>query len=222
MNFIIYTNCNNKSYSIIFFVTFVLKLNAMSELCKYLQQHRQVGHTTAMINGAMNYDRPFFVLSGTFVSALEISKKSQNKNAIPLGVEQLLQLKGSDLSGNDYPVLIDGFAVTTEIEKINRLHDRRIELMYVEQDSRIKSIEDSYKDLQNFHLSKISTLHKFLAEAQQELKLSKEKAEKLDTRLNKTRKRLKPTLEELSKLSLWDRIFNYKSKVSKVVEDYLY
>jgi flagellar biosynthesis protein FlhB len=52
--------------------------------------------------------------------------------------------------------------------------------------------------------------------------LSKDKIEKLDIRVNKTKKRLKPTLESLSKISLWDRIFNYKSKVNEIVEDYLY
>ena len=189
----------------------------MSELLKYLQTHRQIGQTTAMVNGAANYDRPFFVLGGTFKSALEISKQSQNKNAIPLGVNQLAELRG-----RDYPVLIDGFAVTTEIEKINRLHDRKIELMYAEQEGQIQSIKDSHKHIENFHLSKISTLHKFLNEANENLKLSKDKIEKLDIRVNKTKNRLKPTLENLSKISLWDRIFNYKSKVSKVVEDYLY
>jgi hypothetical protein len=52
--------------------------------------------------------------------------------------------------------------------------------------------------------------------------LSKEKVEQLDIRVNKTRNRLKPTLEGLSKLSMWDRVFNYKSKVKNIVEDYLY
>ena len=191
----------------------------MSELLKYLQTHRQIGQTTAMINGAANYDRPFFVLGGTFKSALEISKQSQNKNAIPISIEENSLQK---LRGNDFPILIDGFAVTTEIEKINRLHNRKIELMYAEQEGQIQSIKDSYKHIENFHLSKISTLHKFLNEANQNLKLSKDKIEKLDIRVNKTKKRLKPTLESLSKISLWDRIFNYKSKVNEIVEDYLY
>jgi hypothetical protein len=61
-----------------------------------------------------------------------------------------------------------------------------------------------------------------LNRAEQELKLSKEKVEQLDIRVNKTRNRLKPTLEGLSKLSMWDRVFNYKSKVKNIVEDYLY
>jgi hypothetical protein len=189
----------------------------MSELCNYLLEHRQVGQTTAMVSGAANYDRPFFVLGGTLRSALDICNQAQNINSIPVSIDQM-----SKLRGNDYPILIDGFAVTAEFEKINRLHDRKIELMYAEQKSQIKSIEDSYKNLQNFHLSKISTLHKFLNEANENLKLSKEKIEKLDIRVNKTKKRLKPTLEGFSRLSLWDRIFNYKSKVGEIVEDYLY
>ena len=191
----------------------------MSELLEYLQTHRQVGHTTAMINGASNYDKPFFVLGGTFKSAVEISKQSQNKNAIPIGIEGNSLQK---LRGNDFPILIDGYAFTSEIEKIYRMHDRTIELIYSEHKSQIQSIKDSYEDIERFHLSKIEILHKFLNKAEQNLKLSKDKVEQLDIRVNKTRNRLKPTLEGLSKLSLWDRVFNYKSKVKNIVEDYLY
>lgn len=174
----------------------------MSELLEYLHTHRQVGHTAAMINGASNYDKPFFILGGTFKSAVEISNQSQNKNAIPIGIEGNSLQK---LRGNDFPILIDGYAVTSEIEKIYRMHDRTIELIYSEHKTQIQSIKDSYEDIERFHLSKIEILHKFL-----------------NKRVNKTRNRLKPTLEDLSKLSLWDRIFNYKSKVKNIVEDYLY
>jgi hypothetical protein len=202
-----------------FFITFVLKLNQMSELFEYLHTHRQVGQTTAMINGAANYDKPFFVLGGTFKSALEISKQSQNKNAIPISIEENSLQK---LRGNDFPILIDGYAVTSEIEKIYRIHDRTVKLMYAEHESQIQSIKDSHKYIESFNLSKITSLNRFLNRAEQELKLSKEKVEQLDIRVNKTRNRLKPTLEGLSKLSMWDRVFNYKSKVKNIVEDYLY
>jgi hypothetical protein len=202
-----------------FFITFVLKLNQMSELFEYLHTHRQVGQTTAMINGAANYDKPFFVLGGTFKSALEISKQSQNKNAIPISIEENSLQK---LRGNDFPILIDGYAVTSEIEKIYRIHDRTVKLMYEEHESQIQSIKDSHKYTESFNLSKITSLNRFLNRAEQELKLSKEKVEQLDIRVNKTRNRLKPTLEGLSKLSMWDRVFNYKSKVKNIVEDYLY
>jgi hypothetical protein len=189
----------------------------MSELCNYLLEHRQVGQTTAMVSGAASYDRPFFLLSGTLRSALEISKKSQNKNAIPLGVDQL-----SKLRGNDYPILIDGFAVTTEIEKINRLHNKELDLQQERYKYDIDCLEKKIEDEVKFYQSKISYLGRYLNEANKSLDAANKKVEELEIRTNKTRKRLKPTLDELSKLSLWDRIFNYKSKVSKVVEDYLY
>jgi hypothetical protein len=189
----------------------------MSELCNYLLKHRQVGQTTAMVNGAINYDRPFFILSGTFISALEISKKSRNKNAIPLSVDQLSQLRG-----NDYPILIDGFAVTTEIENINRMHNKELDLQQERYKYVIDCLEKKIEDEAKFYQSKISYLGRYLNEANKSLNESNEKIEKLDIRVNKTRKRLKPTLEGFSRLSLWDRIFNYKSKVGEIVEDYLY
>lgn len=189
----------------------------MSELHKYLQAHRQVGHTTALVNGAINYDRPFFILSGTFISALEISKKSRNKNAIPLSVDQL-----SKLRGNDYPILIDGFAVTTEIENVNMVHNKELDLQQERYKYVIDCLEKKIEDETKFYQSKISYLHRYLNEANKSLDAANKKVEELEIRTDKTRKRLKPTLEGLSKLSLWDRIFNYKSKVSKVVEDYLY
>ena len=200
-----------------FFITFVLKLNQMSELCNYLLEHRQVGQTTAMINGVANYDRPFFVLGGTFKSAVDICKKSQNKNAKPISIDNLSSLRGSDS-----PILIDGFAVTAEFDKINRLHHKQIEFQRKEYESNLKFLDEKRKEENDFYESKINTLHKFLNEANEFLSESRKKVEKLEIRTDKTKKRLKPTLEGLSKLSLWDRIFNYKSKVGEIVEDYLY
>jgi hypothetical protein len=189
----------------------------MSELYKYLLEHRQVGQTTAMINGVANYDKPFFVLGGTFRSALDICKKSQNKNAKPISIDNLSSLRGSDS-----PILIDGFAVTSEIEKIDRFHIKQRDLQREEYESDLRYLKQKIEDEKNFYLSKISTLHKFLNEANEFLNEANEKVEKLEIRTNKTRKRLKPKLDVLSKLSLWDRIFNYKSKVGEIVEDYLY
>lgn len=189
----------------------------MSELCNYLLEHRQVGQTTAMVTGAANYDRPFFVLGGTFRSALDICNQAQNIKAIPISIDQL-----SKLRGNDYPVLIDGFAVTSEIEKIDRFHIKQRDLQREEYESDLRYLKQKIEDEKNFYLSKISTLHKFLNEANEFLNEANEKVEKLEIRTNKTRKRLKPKLDALSKLSLWDRIFNYKSKVGEIVEDYLY
>lgn len=189
----------------------------MSELCNYLLEHRQVGQTTAMINGVANYDRPFFVLGGTFKSAVDICKKSQNKNAKPISIDNLSSLRGSDS-----PILIDGFAVTAEFDKINRLHHKQIEFQRKEYESNLKFLDEKRKEENDFYESKINTLHKFLNEANEFLSESRKKVEKLEIRTDKTKKRLKPTLEGLSKLSLWDRIFNYKSKVGEIVEDYLY
>jgi hypothetical protein len=189
----------------------------MSELCNYLLEHRQVGQTTAMVSGAANYDRPFLVLGGTHRSALDICNQAQNINAIPVSIDQLSKLKG-----NDYPMLIDGFAVTAEIEKIERLHIKQRDLKRKEYKSDIDCLEKKIEDEKKYYERRISYLNKYLNEANKSLNESNDKIEKLDIRVNKTRKRLKPTLEGFSRLSLWDRIFNYKSKVGEIVEDYLY
>jgi hypothetical protein len=208
---------NIKVTVLFFFIIFVLKLNQMSELCNYLLEHRQVGQTTAMVTGAANYDRPFFVLGGTFRSALDICNQAQNIKAIPISIDQL-----SKLRGNDYPVLIDGFAVTSEIEKINRLHIKQRDLQREEYESELRYLKQKREDEKEYYESKVRYLHKYLKETQEFLNESNKKVKKLEVRTNKTRKRLKPTLEGISKLSLWDRIFNYKSKVGEIVEDYLY
>jgi hypothetical protein len=189
----------------------------MSELCNYLLEHRQVGQTTAMVSGAANYDRPFFVLGGTLRSALDICNQAQNINSIPVSIDQM-----SKLRGNDYPILIDGFAVTAEFEKINRMHNKELDLQQERYKYVIDCLEKKIEDEAKFYQSKISYLGRYLNEANKSLNESNEKIEKLDIRVNKTRKRLKPTLEGFSRLSLWDRIFNYKSKVGEIVEDYLY
>lgn len=143
--------------------------------------------------------------------------QAQNKNAIPISIDQL-----SKLRGNDYPVLIDGFAVTSEIEKIEILHIKQLDLKRKEYELSLNYLEEKRDYEKKYYERKISYLHKYLNESNKSLNESNEKIEKLDIRVNKTRKRLKPTLEGFSKLSLWDRIFNYKSKVGEIVEDYLY
>lgn len=72
----------------------------------YISTRRGVGHTTLMKEGVKNYDKPFFVLGANKQHSLELMTGVDNKNAIPLGLNNL-----NRVNGVDYPMIIDAFVV---------------------------------------------------------------------------------------------------------------
>jgi hypothetical protein len=109
------------------------------------------------------------------IKSTESRNQAQNINAIPVSIDQLSKLKG-----NDYPMLIDGFAVTAEIEKIERLHIKQRDLKRKEYKSDIDCLEKKIEDEAKFYQSKISYLGRYLNEANKSLNESNDKIEKLD------------------------------------------
>lgn len=58
-------------------------------------QVRAVGHTTVMLRGTENYDMPFFLVAHTNAYARELKHLSRNKNAIPISIHEIEQVRGT-------------------------------------------------------------------------------------------------------------------------------
>ena len=178
----------------------------ISNLYNYLISNRYIGHTTALKKGIENYDQPFFVLSNTLKDASNITKTVDNKNAIPLSLKQL-----GGTAGKNFPVLIDNYAIISEIENLLLEHKKVVDELIKENSNQSKKYYENEKFLEK-RISKIYT---------ESLGL-KQQNKKILNRYIKNRERISPTLTNLSNLSLWDRMFNYKQKVKDISDEYLY
>ena len=67
---------------------------------------RAVGHTTLMMRGAENYNRPFSLVAHNFSYAKELAARSRNPNATPVPMWGLEALRG-----NPKPIIFDHWAI---------------------------------------------------------------------------------------------------------------
>lgn len=88
---------------------------------EFLLSSRNQGFTTLSIEGAKNYDKPFYVI-GIDMSQTEILMKmlKDNKNAIPLALSQVFPQK---YIGRHYPAFIDNGALITILKGYSRSLD---------------------------------------------------------------------------------------------------
>lgn len=185
-----------------------------SNLLNFFIGNRYAGHTTLSIVGAKEYREPFYIIGATLEHATKLSREIKNPLGIPISLQSLLSSRGND----KIACLIDNYTIMTEIEN---LIDKNVDIVD-------KLLRDNREE-KEYLSSKIISLNKFLSGDRkiiQELKAKNEKLtkknEKLTNRIIKTKNRLRPTLLEISRMSLWDRIFNFNKITRKAVDDYLY
>lgn len=71
-------------------------------LFTYIQANRSIGNTTLLIDGAKNYDKPFYLLGINREDAFQKIKTKSLKHAIPLSIYNLENVRGLHL-----PLAID-------------------------------------------------------------------------------------------------------------------
>lgn len=76
-------------------------------------QRRGVGHTTLMMMGAKNYDRPFSLVGHTMSFAAFLRQESNNIYAIPISIYEMDRLRGMLR-----PTIIDHTAILQMVEQL--------------------------------------------------------------------------------------------------------
>lgn len=178
-----------------------------SNLLNFFIGNRYIGHTTLSIVGAKEYTEPFYIIGATLEHATKLSREINNPLGIPISLQSLLRSRGND----KIACLIDNHTIMTEIENLLDKHK-----------SDVDKIHRDNKQDKEYLSSKIDSLNKFISQDRKVIQELRGKNEKLSDRIFKTRRRLRPTLLDISRMSLWDRIFNFNKIAKRAIDDYLY
>jgi hypothetical protein len=82
-------------------------------LLDYFIYTRQSGHTTLSIEGAKNYDRPFYIIGLDMRHAKALEAQIQNKNGIPISINQIHTEK---YRGVPIPAFLDNGVIISQLE----------------------------------------------------------------------------------------------------------
>lgn len=178
-----------------------------SNLLNFFIGNRYIGHTTLSIVGAKEYKEPFYIIGATLEHAMRLSREINNPLGIPISLQTLSGSRGND----KIACLIDNYTIMTEIENLLDRHK-----------SVVDNIHQANKLDEKYLLDKISSLQKVLGGDRKIIQELKAKNENLSNRVLKTKNRLRPTLLEISRMSLWDRIFNFNKIAKNAIDEYLY
>lgn len=78
---------------------------------EYIKINRGAGHTTLIMDGAMNAQYPYFMMGKDMAHARELCKQSKNRFAMPITMNDCCSFKGYR-----QPVLIDNYVFTETCE----------------------------------------------------------------------------------------------------------
>jgi len=81
-------------------------------LYEYIRRNRGVGHTTLLIEGAKNYNKPFYIMGANIRQAKDLVFQSGNKNARPITLENVPEA----LRGTDLPIMVDQHPITKIVD----------------------------------------------------------------------------------------------------------
>jgi hypothetical protein len=178
-----------------------------SNLLNFFTGNRYIGHTTLSIVGAKEYKEPFYIIGATLEHAIRLSKEINNPLSIPISLHTLLISRGND----KIACLIDNYTIMTEIERLLNEHNKIVDDIHHKREIEKKSL-----------VNDTERIRKLWYEDLREAKKIKLRNVELSERIIKTKNRIRPTLLEISRMSLWDRIFNFNKIAKRAIDDYLY
>lgn len=82
-----------------------------SPLYEYLKTNRGAGHTTLLLDGAMNAQYPFLILGKDMAHAKDLHNRSRNRFGVPRPMNAVDAFRGYN-----YPVMVDNFVITETCE----------------------------------------------------------------------------------------------------------
>ena len=170
---------------------------------KYLKTSRRVGHTTLLKAGGENYNKPFFVVGGDINQARQLAKEMDNKNAIPISIKQP---KNMLMYGDRIPILIDNYAYMRSCEGYeDSLRDERQRCSELnrEHHREVVGMREDYKRYSLENTKQMLRLNDKLTETKKKLTYNEDIVQGMYDIDNYI-------ITDFEKMSLWDRIFNYK------------
>lgn len=126
----------------------------VEQLISVLESNRQTGNTTLLLDGARNYDRPFFVLGVNLEYALEKCKGIPN--AKPLSIFDLDKARGTSL-----PIMVDVDVLNWLVGKVAYEFDQ-MELQLERERIKIDQDTKKYASVANELMNKAETQQKVL------------------------------------------------------------
>lgn len=178
-----------------------------SNLLNFFIGNRYIGHTTLSIVGAKEYKEPFYIIGATLEHAMRLSREINNPLGIPISLQTLLSSRGND----KIACLIDNYTIMSEIENLLDRHK-----------SVVDNIHQTNKLDKECLIRETDRIRKLWNEDLAASRKLKTRNVELSERIIKSKKRLRPTLLEISRMSLWDRIFNFNKIAKNAIDEYLY